>query len=153
MPLVHDFAVIKKERLNAIYQGYIFNNPDYLLSPVVRLDDNIILYINDSLAWTNGVNPFNQQSCQGLCYYGYTVFDNNTVLPFEIIINKWHELFYQAPKEFTLTGNWQITDDNQGEYEKFHIIRNELLSQLTNLIDLCKQVRHDDSLVLLHGGI
>ncbi|MDO4450654.1 MAG: hypothetical protein Q4B79_06840 [Moraxella sp.] len=144
--LNHYFAVMPKD------SNYVIdnNNPNKII-----IDDGIILYTADTMDWITGFNPSDQTFVNGLCYYGITCFDNDLIHPFQNLMVNWRNIFSNAPDDFILTGNWQTFVDNpdKGHYEKILVNRDMLLGQLDILIGYCKQVSHNENLVLVHNGI
>lgn len=150
MALMHDFAIIDKSLVNNAGDFIKHDNPNK-----VAIHDDIISYIMDTLKWVIGFNPYQNSHVYGLCYHGVTCFDNQLITPFKQIIIHWRNLFTNAPNEFTLTGQWITTigDNDNGEYEKISVNRDELLAQLNALIQYCVQIENDENLVLVHRGI
>lgn len=154
--LNHDFAVITNEELAKEHDKYIFFLPEKLSSEIVQLHDDLIAYFSDNLKWLTTLNPHKKnQSYQGLCTYGDTVFTKELVTPFKQLLMAWRLLYANAPMQFELTGGWTTIEGkkNSGKYAKIPVNRDELFGKFDKLIAMCEQVENDENFVLLHGGI
>lgn len=144
--LYHDFCVIGKEEKN-LFDFY--NKKDN-----IRIHDDWINYMYDSLSWLESTNPYeNNELCRGLCLYGVTIIEGKSLLKFKNILSAWVLLVKEAPLEMTLTGYYIKTDElNNGYYEQLKCNKNDLISRLKRVIILCDEA-YNDNKNLLHIGI
>jgi hypothetical protein len=137
--LRHEFAIIEK--------GIKENLIDTVINPVF-ISDEIILYLNDSVQWIdtywNGI-----KENKGLNYYGYTIIECENINKLNRIIVSWISLFETAPDEFFLTGNYML---DEAKYEKNLFNKQDVLSQLNALNDICIEAIKINKCIL-HNGI
>jgi len=86
---------------------------------------------------------------KGLDYYGYTVIKCENIDKLNQIINSWIVLFEVAPDDFSLTGNYMPEEER---YEKNLFNKQNVLSQLKALSDICKEAVKKNKYIL-HNGI
>lgn len=144
--LYHDFCVVENNKVN--FSDFI-NHKENL-----RIHDDFINYIYDSLIWIKCINPAcNNEEYDGLCLYGPTIIQDKSLLKFKKILSSWVSLFQEAPKEMTLTGYYIQSDEvEEGYYEKLKYHRDDLIEKLKQLISLCDEAYSNDK-CLLHLGI
>ena len=120
----------------------------------VVINDDIILYILDSLYWIPSKNPSsrNQIKGKGLNYYGLTLFDKQSSEALIGVFSAWKSLFNNAPEVIELTGNFVFSDGEEGEYEKIMVNRGELIMQLDKIISMSRLLA-DGNYYLYHCGI
>ena len=139
MGVMHRFAILPKDSNESIIL------PD--MDSVV-VSDIIIEYIADSLKWVH--TTWNGEKVQeGISYYGYSFIEADEIIKFKNIIKQWRELFYLAPKEFYLTGDFLPDEDH---YEKNLVKRNEILEVLETCIHMCEKAINEGDKIL-HIGI
>lgn len=116
----------------------------------IHIEDNIILYIIETLSW---INTYNDEELQhpnkGINYSGVTYFDMNGIIHLKKILLGWKKLFEKAPSYFRLTGLFCF---NINKREKIPYLKQELLSQLNSLINLCETAIKQNK-IIYHGGI
>ena len=116
----------------------------------IHIEDNIILYIIETLSW---INTYNDEELQhpnkGINYSGVTYCDMNGIIHLKKILLGWKKLFEKAPSYFRLTGLFCF---NINKREKIPYLKQELLSQLNSLINLCETAIKQNK-IIYHGGI
>jgi hypothetical protein len=119
----------------------------------VVINDDVILYILDSLYWIPSKNPSsrNQIVGKGLNYYGLTLFDKQSSEALIGVFSAWKSLFKNAPEVIELTGEFVFSDGEEGEYEKIMVNRGELIMQLDKIISMSRLLA--DGNYLYHCGI
>lgn len=159
MALIHEFTTAKQADIQKILENVNLLRDASVVSPVVGIHDDFILYFADSMKWIETTNPRKKPKehipHQSLCYYGLTLFLPNQVTQFKRVIEAWYSMFSLAPDEFIITGSWTevVGEENSGKYDKIQVIKAEILKTLSELIQLCVDVEKDDSLCLFHWGI
>lgn len=139
MGLTHKFAILSKDSDESII------SPDM---DSIFISDIIIEYIGDSLKWVH--TSWNGKKVQeGISYYGYSFIEGDEVEKFKNIITQWKELFFIAPKEFYLTGDFLPDEDR---YSKNLVKRNEIIGVLESCINMCEKAM-DGEYKILHNGI
>ncbi len=146
--LYHDFLVIERDSYSHRHLK------DYLQNIQLRLDDDFICYIYDTLKWLETLNPGRNEPCRGLCLYGITIIEGDTLVKFINILSNWIAIFREAPEELELTGGYIYNEDNlnDGQYDKLHYHRDDLIDTLQQLIDL-SQNAYNNGRTLLHLGV
>jgi hypothetical protein len=120
----------------------------------VVINDDVILYILDSLYWIPSKKPSSRKHSigKGLNYYGITLFDKQSSEALVGVFSAWKSLFKNAPEVIELTGNFVISNGEEGEYEKIMVIREELITQLDMIISMSRLLA-DGNYYLYHCGI
>ena len=84
--LIHDFKILEEKKQ-------------------VHIEDNLILYIFDTLNWINTFSSLKtNRETKGLNYHGVTYFKGDSIRKLRKIIFYWKELFNVAEKNFELMG-------------------------------------------------
>lgn len=116
----------------------------------IYIEDNIILYICGTLKWIDTYNDEKLlQLNKGINYYGITYFDVKGIIHLKKILLGWKKLFQKAPSYFRLTGLFSF---NINKRERIPYLKQELLSQLNSLINLC-EIAIKQEKIIYHGGI
>ena len=151
--LDHDFLLLSTE--NCSYTDYMkwINNP-----LAVRIHDDVIGYMKDSLNWITCYNPANGMiKHEGLNWYGPTVIKEDGAIVAQKIFAAWASLFSNGPKALTLTGAYGWIDGQgaeTGSYSVIKIDRDEIVGAMRTLADYANQVADSrDRLFVLHLGI
>lgn len=149
MGLEHKFYLIPDT--TELTDFYI--NKKNIIDSVV-INDDVILYILDSLYWIPSKNPSsrNQIIGKGLNYYGLTLFDKQSSEALIGVFSAWKSLFKNAPEVIELTGEFVFSDGEEGEYEKIMVNRGELIMQLDKIISMSRLLA-DGNYYLYHCGI
>lgn len=129
-----------------------FPRSDYLRlihSPsAIRIADDLIRYMGDSLDWVRTYNPATRSGSHGLNYFGPTVIEATEAAHFRRIFVVWAALFRNAPSRFILRGWWSPSSES---YERIEITRAsvvELLDSVGALADRLVPGKY-----LLHFGV
>lgn len=154
---VHDFFMVDNEiindknKLTEIIVSY-YNDENINKYNQVKIHDDIILYINDTLKfiksrWVSG------DIKSGIDYYGYSIISGDEICKVKIIFESWRNIFKQAESEIILTGEYCWSEaEKDGEYEKTVVDKNELIASLNILINMCDRA-YNDGKHILHLGI
>ena len=130
--LIHDFRILEEEE-----QVYI--------------EDNLILYIVDTLKWIDTFSSLKtNRETKGLNYHGVTYFKGDNIKKFKKIIFYWKELFNIAEKKFELMGIYY--SPKRKKYLKNRYIKKEVIESLENLINLCDRAEKENK-IIEHRGI
>lgn len=139
MGLIHQFAIISKDSKESI----ISSDMDSITIPNI-----IIEYIGDSLKWIHTV--WNGEKIQeGISYYGYSFIEGDEIERFKNIMKQWKNLFFLAPNEFILTGNYLLDEE---QYEKSLVRKNEIMEVFDSCINMCEKAITEGNKIL-HNGI
>ncbi|MFL0372974.1 hypothetical protein [Paenibacillus amylolyticus] len=157
----HHFVIEAKSQVNEnIYTSYSWDSHGNIhksgLKPefYATLEDELIVYIYDSLRWLNTWNPSTCISCSGLNNCGITVIEEQDVLlKFHKLIQAWIDLFSHATDPIVLTGNYSINGGEQkGYYEKLVYNKVELINELHKLANMAKYAEVNGKCIV-HFGI
>ena len=120
MALVHEF-LIKKDNIK------------------ISIDDNLIQYFIDCFEWIETKNPENEEVTgdKGLNYYGDTEIPLGSIGVLKNIAESILQLFSNAPNTIVLTGSYYEDETGHSGYEKIKYLREEILSQIEELYNLC----------------
>ena len=130
--LVHDFRILEEKE-----QVYI--------------EDNLILYIVDTLKWINTFSSLKtNKETKGLNYHGVTYFKGDSIRKLKKIIFYWKELFNIEEKKFELKGIYY--SPKRKKYLKNRYIKKEVIESLENLINLCDRAEKENK-IIKHSGI
>ena len=130
--LVHDFRILEEKE-----QVYI--------------EDNLILYIVDTLKWINTFSSLKtNRETKGLNYHGVTYFKGDSIRKLRKIIFYWKELFNVAEKNFELMGIYY--SPKRKKYLKNRYSKKEVIESLENLINLCDRAEKENK-IIEHSGI
>ena len=130
--LVHDFRILEEKE-----QVYI--------------EDNLILYIVDTLKWINTFSSLKtNKETKGLNYHGVTYFKGDSIRKLKKIIFYWKELFNIAEKKFELMGIYY--SPKRKKYLKNRYSKKEVIESLENLINLCDRAEKENK-IIEHSGI
>ena len=130
--LIHDFKILEEKE-----QVYI--------------EDNLILYIVDTLKWINTFSSLKtNKETKGLNYHGVTYFKGDSIRKLKKIIFYWKELFNIAEKKFELMGIYY--SPKRKKYLKNRYIKKEVIESLENLINLCDRAEKENK-IIEHSGI
>ncbi len=130
--LIHDFRILEEEE-----QIYI--------------EDNLILYIVDTLKWIDTFSSLKtNRETKGLNYHGVTYFKGDNIKKFKKIIFYWKELFNIAEKKFELMGIYY--SPKRKKYLKNRYSKKEVIESLENLINLCDRAEKENK-IIEHRGI
>lgn len=154
MALEHEFYLIP----NTIDVGRFWmdreNNPKVIDSVVIQ--DDIILYVSDTLKWIPSKNPalHGTPISAGINYHGVTLFDEDSATTLESIFSSWRDLFLNSPTVLELTGEFVMVEggEQSSHYEKLVYNRNEIIKQFEKIISFSDRLSEGD-FHLYHCGI
>ena len=130
--LIHDFGLVGAEK-------------------EVHLDDNLILYIIDTLKWVKTFSKLeNNVEKKGLNYHGITYFKDEGIKKLKNILLHWKNIFNLGENVIELEGifyNSQKKKNSKNKYRKKYIIES-----LEKLIALCEKAEKENK-IIKHWGI
>ena len=130
--LIHDFGLVGAEK-------------------EVHLDDNLILYIIDTLKWVKTFSKLeNNVEKKGLNYHGITYFKDEGIKKLKNILFHWKNIFSLGENIIELEGifyNSQKKKNSKNKYRKKYIIES-----LEKLITLCEKAEKENK-IIKHWGI
>ena len=130
--LIHDFGLVEAEK-------------------EVHLDDNLILYIIDTLKWIKTFSKLeNNIEKNGLNYHGITYFKDEGIKKLKNILFNWKNIFNLGEDVIELEGifyNSQKKKNSKNKYRKKYIIES-----LEKLIALCEKAEKENK-IIEHWGI
>ena len=130
--LIHDFGLVGAEK-------------------EFHLDDNLILYIIDTLKWVKTFSKLeNNIEKNGLNYHGITYFKDEGIKKLKNILFHWKNIFNLGEDVIELEGifyNSQKKKNSKNKYRKKYIIES-----LEKLIALCEKAEKENK-IIEHWGI
>ncbi|WP_336039448.1 coproporphyrinogen III oxidase [Fusobacterium polymorphum] len=130
--LIHDFGLVGAEK-------------------EVHLDDNLILYIIDTLKWVKTFSKLeNNIEKNGLNYHGITYFKDEGIKKLKNILFHWKNIFNLGEDVIELEGifyNSQKKRNSKNKYSKKYIVES-----LEKLITLCEKAEKENK-IIKHWGI
>lgn len=130
--LIHDFGLVGAEK-------------------EVHLDDNLILYIIDTLKWVKTFSKLeNNIEKNGLNYHGITYFKDEGIKKLKNILFNWKNIFNLGEDVIELEGifyNSPKKKNSKNKYRKKYIIES-----LEKLIALCERAEKENK-IIEHWGI
>ena len=130
--LIHDFGLVGAEK-------------------EVHLDDNLILYIIDTLKWIKTFSKLeNNIEKNGLNYHGITYFKDEGIKKLKNILFHWKNIFNLGEDVIELEGifyNSQKKRNSKNKYSKKYIVES-----LEKLIALCEKAEKENK-IIKHWGI
>ena len=130
--LIHDFGLVGAEK-------------------EVHLDDNLILYIIDTLKWVKTFSKLeNNIEKNGLNYHGITYFKDEGIKKLKNILFHWKNIFNLGENVIELEGifyNSQKKRNSKNKYSKKYIVES-----LEKLIALCEKAEKENK-IIKHWGI
>jgi len=130
--LIHDFGLVGVEK-------------------EVHLDDNLILYIIDTLKWVKTFSKLeNNVEKNGLNYHGITYFKDEGIKKLKNILLHWKNIFSLGENIIELEGifyNSQKKRNFKNKYSKKYIVEN-----LEKIIALCEKAEKENK-IIEHWGI
>jgi len=156
----HDFLLLS--RIDYDYTDYmkLINNRHAL-----RIHDNLIHYIADTLRWITCYNPAKKglPKHKGLNLYGPTIIKSDGAEAAWKVFRAWADLFSIGPKEIELKGYYildegegglEVVEERGGQYEKLSFKRDEIMRQFKKVASYCREVSEGgEEVFLLHLGV
>ncbi|MCC9608872.1 hypothetical protein LOC68_08090 [Blastopirellula sp. JC732] len=123
----------------------------------LKVSDDLIRYMLDTLNWIPSINPANQAAWNGygLNYYGPTVINKTGAPKAARIFLMWGSLFQEGPDKIELTGSYQWLEgapESSGQYEKITMPRESIAKTILDLAELAEGAISGE-FYLLHVGI
>jgi len=149
MALVHEFVLLTQEEC----QEEINLNDIRANKDVLKIHDDIILYIFDSLKWVpQAQTGYSSVRKYGLNYYGITEIGKEGAIVLFNILKAWSGLFKNSPPMLHLTGSYSWTEGETGAYEVIELDRDKVIGQFNKLMSFAEKVINDNCQIL-HFGI
>lgn len=148
----HDFLLLSLAEHPFTSYGKFVNDPR-----AVRLHDDLVGYIWDTLAWLPSYNPAKKESVTGLCRWGPTIIAADGAATACRIFAAWADLLGAGPPLLRLDGEWTYIENetpNEGRYERLEFDRDETVARFRLLSRFAEEVTgsgHD--LYILHLGV
>lgn len=151
MPM-HDFLLLPEKSND--YSDYMQHLKDPKL---LKLNDDLVLYIWDTLSWIPTINPANRAEWggYGLNYYGPTVINKVGAPKAARIFRRWAALFGEGPAELQLTGGFECKEgepSSSGQYAVVTTARDSVVKIFVQIAELAEQAATGESFVL-HWGV
>ncbi len=146
--LRHEFGLLSEAIPYSSYSQY-FARLD------IKIDDDIVLYIWDTLTWVPTLNPATRIAGYGLNYHGVTIIDKHGAEKLSSICRLWAELFDLGPDQLELTGQFGWTEGGvqaSGEYLILKARKGELVQSLRSLAQYADRAA-SGNYYILHAGI
>ena len=129
--LIHDFGLVGAEK-------------------EVHLDDNLILYIIDTLKWVKTFSKLeNNIEKNGLNYHGITYFKDEGIKKLKNILFNWKNIFNLGEDVIELRGMYYI---NIGKHSYNRYKKKYLIESLKKLVVLCEKAEKENK-IIEHWGI
>ena len=129
--LIHDFGLVGAEK-------------------EVHLDDNLILYIIDTLKWVKTFSKLeNNIEKNGLNYHGITYFKDEGIKKLKNILFHWKNIFNLGEDVIELRGMYYI---NIGKHSYNKYKKKYLIESLKKLVVLCEKAEKENK-IIKHWGI
>jgi hypothetical protein len=124
------------------------------MKPRVRVHDDLLHYLDDTLKWIDSYNPGRQQPQSGLNLHGVTVITAPESAA--EIVEAWASLSSRSPKKLKLTGayGWTARRPDSGRHEHLRFDRDVVVRKVSRLAALCRQAAASrGEKYVLHLGI
>jgi len=139
----HEFLLVERSRHEpADYLALIHH------AHAIKVPDDLVRYIADSLDWIESSNPAGGSKGSGLNYYGPTIVESSGAQRLAGLLQAWAALFRLGPEELELTGYWS---PSSGKYERLLFNRDKVVILFDQVAHLAARVTSTS--YLLHLGI
>ena len=147
----HDFLLLPEK--DGDYSDYMDHLHD---ANSIKLDDDVVLYIGDTLKWIPTINPSNsaEWAGHGLNYYGPTVINRVGAAKAASIFRHWAALLQEGPEKIALTGDFEWTEEpsTDGQYGIVEVDRDSVVKTLQGIAGFADQANGGHFFVL-HLGV
>lgn len=159
--LIEKFKISTKNKFDKVMSNYFNDNKDKI--PYVKVEDDFILYIFDTLKWLE--SDFHEVGIKrGIAYHGITIIKDENAEKAKKIIEAWKTLFSLGDEVIELTGEYTFENKleydemskqyyQSGQYDKVIIKREEVLETLEKLESFFKIAAKDRNYCVVHFGI
>jgi hypothetical protein len=162
MAMNHDFWLFRQGEHAYTNYRELFARHD---APV-SIDDEVLRYFFDAIAWIPTFNPAKNERGNGLNWWGPTIIDQAGGNLFQKIFSSWAQIFISGPEHFQLRGSfsWQwpyeesehLIAENElgtmGHYQYLSVDRDSLVQRLTKLAEFGAQAATGEFFIF-HIGI
>lgn len=145
----HDFYLLPEE--TEPYAGY----RKWIRGPgSVRLSDEIISHLYESLEWIPTLNPANAKEWggYGINRWGPTVIHRDGAPTAQRVFSAWAELFSAGPAELVLPGEWVFGPGDEEGYQRLLVSRDEIVQQMRTLAEYAERSAGGEAYIL-HIGV
>lgn len=159
----HDFLLLDRQKDGEWELTKFIHDPR-----AVRLEDDFVRYIEDTLAWIPTLNPARREPHHGLCMWGPTVINVEGAAMAQRVFGAWADLFAAGPQVLSLTGTFSWAGDFEapsgsdvprttqldGGYDSLEFERDRVVAVLREIAGYAAKVKAADGrLYLLHQGV
>ena len=152
--LDHGFLLLcESENRRSSYMDYA--NPSSRGPGEVRLHDDVMFYIWDTLNWIPTFNPSTGAQQMGLNLQGVTVIDRSGATKAATLFRLWAALFAEGPEPLVLTGSFEYIegqDPAQGHLQRLIFDRALIVRAFQRLAEYADRVS-TGGFYILHLGI
>ena len=160
--LNHDFLLLARKDHPIEEWKRFYHNPD-----AVKIHDDVLLYMSDTLKWIPTYNPATKRAFQGLCWYGPTIILQPGAEVAARVFSLWANLLNCGPSKLELTGafEWKLENDpdkdgfervvpHSAKYENLTFERDKLVEAIRDLASYADRVQQTQGeYYILHLGI
>jgi hypothetical protein len=152
MSLDHDFVLLDRVTDGEWALTKFIHHPR-----AIKVHDNFVRYILDTLNWIPTFNPATKLPCRGLNMWGPTLIEQDGAVVAERVFRAWARLLENSPVTLELTGGYSWRDgepEESGKYERLQYSRDEIVSLMHTLADYSAKINASDRrLYMYHGGV
>ena len=147
----HDFLILAEK--DGDYSDYLrhINDPT-----AIKLDDDLVLHMLDTLAWIPSINPANPDDWQGhgLNHWGPTVINKSGAGKAGRLFRAWAALWQEGPETLELTREFERAerDSSTGRHAVITTHRDSVVKCLIELAALADEAASGRSYIL-HLGV
>jgi hypothetical protein len=148
----HDFQLLPEK--GGEYSDYL----RYINDPrAVKVDDDLVLYMLDTLQWIPTVNPANPAAWRGrgLNYWGPTVINRAGAGKAASLFRLWAALLQEGPEDVELTGGYEWAEGtavSEGRYAVVTAKRDAVVRSFHAIAGYAEQAASGEFYVL-HFGV
>lgn len=123
---------------------------------IVELENDLMLYLTDSLNWLLKRNPMftDLRKGQGISYWGLTLYAKEASKHINNIFTSWANLFESSPNPIELTGlfSFEHNEDKIGGYDKIKLNKTTTINSLRKLAGF-GEIIEDGNHYIYHIGV
>lgn len=148
----HDFVLVPEQNDNYSDYRSHFNDPTAL-----KIDDDLVLYMRDTLRWVPSINPANPKEWggYGLNYYGPTVINRSGAGKAARLFRLWAALLQEGPETLELTGGFEWVEGEASTSGRYAVIiapRDSVVKIINDIAAFAEEATSGRS-YLLHLGL
>jgi hypothetical protein len=120
-------------------------------SRALKLHDDVVRYMTDTLVWIPCFNPSRWEKCDGLNMWGVTLIREDGASIAQSIFRSWANLFASGPEVLNLQGNFDLEKER---HDRFKLSRDDCVDTLNQIAGYLTQVQESKgNLTVLHFGV